>query len=97
MSDSFEIHSTEGPKIADNDVLVTGEVPRHTAYEDVGGAFFVDEECTVPDSLVDALKRYDVRRVGPCHCTGSRAVQRMQADLSDRFRLIESGTLLEFE
>jgi 7,8-dihydropterin-6-yl-methyl-4-(beta-D-ribofuranosyl)aminobenzene 5'-phosphate synthase len=44
---------TEGPeKIADG-IYVTGEIPRVTAYEDTGGPFFVDEDCSNPDMLPD--------------------------------------------
>jgi len=32
---------------------VTGQVPRMNDYEDVGGAFFVDENCQKPDQLLD--------------------------------------------
>lgn len=34
-------------------VLATGEIPRRTAYEDVGGDFFTDPACTQPDLLPD--------------------------------------------
>jgi len=32
---------------------ITGQVPRMNDYEDVGGAFFVDENCQKPDELLD--------------------------------------------
>ena len=34
-------------------LLVTGEIPRATAFEDVGGRFFLDEQCQRPDPLAD--------------------------------------------
>jgi 7,8-dihydropterin-6-yl-methyl-4-(beta-D-ribofuranosyl)aminobenzene 5'-phosphate synthase len=34
-------------------VFATGEIPRATAYEDVGGAFFLDGACRHPDPLKD--------------------------------------------
>lgn len=34
-------------------VWLTGPVPRVTAYEDTGGPFYVDADCTVPDLLQD--------------------------------------------
>jgi 7,8-dihydropterin-6-yl-methyl-4-(beta-D-ribofuranosyl)aminobenzene 5'-phosphate synthase len=34
-------------------LIVTGTIPRRTEFEDTGGAFFLDEACTQPDSLVD--------------------------------------------
>ena len=34
-------------------IFVTGEIPRVTPFEDVGGPFFLDEACRQPDPLVD--------------------------------------------
>jgi 7,8-dihydropterin-6-yl-methyl-4-(beta-D-ribofuranosyl)aminobenzene 5'-phosphate synthase len=34
-------------------LFVTGEIPRQTDFEDVGGRFFLDEHCQTPDPLVD--------------------------------------------
>jgi len=34
-------------------LTVTGPVPRRTAFEDVGGPFFLDRSCREPDPLVD--------------------------------------------
>lgn len=34
-------------------LFVTGEIPRVTEYEDTGGPFFSDEQCSRPDPLVD--------------------------------------------
>lgn len=39
-------------KIIDG-VFVTGEIPRATAFEDTGGAFFLDAEGARPDPLTD--------------------------------------------
>ena len=32
---------------------MTGQVPRMNDYEDVGGHFFIDENCQRPDELLD--------------------------------------------
>ena len=34
-------------------LFATGEIPRQTGFEDVGGRFFLDEQCQQPDPLVD--------------------------------------------
>jgi hypothetical protein len=34
-------------------VAATGAIPRDTAWEDTGGSFFLDAECTRPDPLAD--------------------------------------------
>ncbi len=37
------------------DIGITGPVPRHTAFEDTGGPFFLDIEKTTPDLITDDL------------------------------------------
>ena len=44
---------TDEPTHLAEDVFVTGEIPRRTPFEDVGGPFLLDEECAAPDSLID--------------------------------------------
>ncbi|MCW5552018.1 MAG: MBL fold metallo-hydrolase [Verrucomicrobiae bacterium] len=39
-------------------VFVTGEIPRRTDFEDVGGRFFLDEQCQQPDPLMDDQALY---------------------------------------
>lgn len=34
-------------------IFLTGEIPRETGYEDVGGPFVLDESGTVPDPIAD--------------------------------------------
>lgn len=35
------------------DFYLTGNIPRLTGFEDTGGAFFLDRDCTIPDLLLD--------------------------------------------
>jgi 7,8-dihydropterin-6-yl-methyl-4-(beta-D-ribofuranosyl)aminobenzene 5'-phosphate synthase len=44
---------TIGRTRAFDGVLVTGEIPRATTFEDTGGAFFLDADATRPDPLMD--------------------------------------------
>ncbi len=39
-------------------VYATGEVPRHTSFEETGGDFFRDAACTDPDPLADDQSLY---------------------------------------
>lgn len=150
------VWSREPTEVVEN-VLATGEIPRHTAYEDVGGAFFTDQACTKPDLLADdqalairtpqgivlllgcahsgfvntidhvarllgegqfhaviggmhligasnerikatlkALEKYDVRLIGPCHCTGATATASLWQHFTDRCRECSVGTVFEF-
>lgn len=39
-------------------VFATGEIPRHTDYEDTGGEFFLDAACHEPDPIIDDQALY---------------------------------------
>lgn len=44
---------TENPTEVMPGLFVTGQIPRNTDFEDVGGAFYVDENCHKADALPD--------------------------------------------
>jgi 7,8-dihydropterin-6-yl-methyl-4-(beta-D-ribofuranosyl)aminobenzene 5'-phosphate synthase len=46
------VWTTQPTEVLDG-VFLTGEIPRATDFEDTGGAFFLDEECTRRDPLAD--------------------------------------------
>lgn len=46
------VWTNEPTRIADH-IGVTGPIPRNTTFEDVGGPFFLDPECSTPDWIVD--------------------------------------------
>ena len=45
--------STESPMEIDDGLFVTGAIPRITDFEDTGGLFFKDQDCTVVDDIID--------------------------------------------
>ncbi len=49
---------TDGPTELFDGVYLTGEIPRRTDFEDTGGPFYLDRECTVPDPLLDDQALY---------------------------------------
>jgi len=49
---------TEASEAVCDGVRVTGEIPRRTDFEDTGGAFYLDESCTVVDPLLDDQALY---------------------------------------
>jgi 7,8-dihydropterin-6-yl-methyl-4-(beta-D-ribofuranosyl)aminobenzene 5'-phosphate synthase len=132
---SADIVPTIKPTQIAEHVWVTGPIPRRTSFEDTGGLFFVDEECSLKDPIaddqaiwmdtaegivvllgcahsgvvntldyvaelsgttqfraliggmhllnasaerleatVDAMKRYQVQIIAPCHCTGDTVI-----------------------
>ena len=53
LRDSPLAHWTTQPTEIGHGIFVTGPIPRKTSYEDVGGAFYLDENCLQPDALLD--------------------------------------------
>ncbi len=53
-----EIVETKDPVEIFDGIMVTGEVPRLTEYEDTGGPFYCDERCTQKDALLDDQSLY---------------------------------------
>jgi 7,8-dihydropterin-6-yl-methyl-4-(beta-D-ribofuranosyl)aminobenzene 5'-phosphate synthase len=47
-----------GPRDLGQGWRLTGEVPRHTGFEDTGGGFSLDPEATLPDELPDDQALY---------------------------------------
>jgi len=49
---------TEEPTEIYPGIIVTGPIPRHTDFEDVGGPFFLDAHGEIPDPLIDDQALY---------------------------------------
>jgi 7,8-dihydropterin-6-yl-methyl-4-(beta-D-ribofuranosyl)aminobenzene 5'-phosphate synthase len=157
-SNRHEIVWTRTPTEVVPGVQATGEIPRATSFEDVGGAFYQDEACQQPDPLPDdqalfvdcaaglvvilgcahsgvvntldyvsrltgrsrihavlggmhlmrasaqriaatgdALERYGVEKIAPCHCTGPQAVSYFRSRFGERVHDCPTGTGLVFE
>ena len=153
-----ELVRVEGPTEVCERFCLTGPVPRTTDFEDTGGAFFKNRNCTEPDDLTDdqaafietpagtvvvlgcahagvintlrhvqtltdsrpihtviggmhllnaspermdktvtELRRLNVQRLLPCHCTGFAAMARLWNDLPGRCLACPVGTVIEAE
>ncbi|MBN2293971.1 MAG: MBL fold metallo-hydrolase [Pirellulales bacterium] len=57
------VFSTEPTQLMKG-VYLTGRVPRRNDYEDTGGPFYLDQECTEPDPLLDDQALYIETPVG---------------------------------
>ena len=158
VREQAEIVRVEGPTEVCDGLKLTGPVPRTTDFEDTGGAFFKDPNCTEPDELIDdqaafietsagtvvilgcahagvintlrhvqtltgdlpirtviggihllnaspermaktlaELRRLNVRRLLPCHCTGFSAMARLWNEFPGRCRACPVGTVVEVE
>ncbi len=49
------LHWVSGPTLISADIGITSQVPRITAFEDTGGAFYLDAEAMLPDMIDDDL------------------------------------------
>jgi 7,8-dihydropterin-6-yl-methyl-4-(beta-D-ribofuranosyl)aminobenzene 5'-phosphate synthase len=137
-------------------VWATGEIPRRSAFEDTGGPFYTDSDCTSPDELLDdqalvlevdndvvlvlgcahagvintlnhvaelfpdrpirmvlggmhlvqasrariahtieAIRRHNVQRIGPAHCTGAEAAREFWNVLTQKCFLCNVGTRIK--
>ena len=138
-------------------LTITGQIPRVDNFEDVGGAFFLDENCQKPDRLIDdqtlfiesskglvvilgcahsgvvnildyinkltgrekihaviggmhllnagqmrinktieTLKKYDVQKVIPLHCTGQKVMEVLKNVFCDKCLLLGAGDKITF-
>ena len=138
-------------------IAITGQVPRINDYEDVGGDFFIDEDCQKPDELLDdqalfiesskglvvvfgcahsgvvntldyisnltgqnkvyaviggmhllnanqmrinktieTLKKYDVQKVIPLHCTGRKVMEVLKNVFGNKYLILGTGDKISF-
>jgi len=148
-----EVIWTEIPTQIFQGVKVTGQIPRINNFEDVGGAFFLDEDCRRKDELLDdqtlfiespkglvvvfgcahagavnilnriadlsgrknfyavmggmhlsnaseeriertitAFREYNLQRIGPAHCTGSKAIEKFKSGFPEQYFTCSAGT-----
>ena len=73
---------------------LTNDRPIHTV---IGGMHLVGAGPERLDRTVDELRRLNVRRLLPCHCTGSAAVARLWHEFPDRCEACPTGTVLQVE
>jgi len=151
-----EVIRTETPIQIFPRVTVTGQVPRINNFEDVGGAFFLDENCQKPDELLDdqtllietskglvivfgcahagvvnilhriadltekkqfyaalggmhllrasneriertkiVFQDYDLQKIGPAHCTGSKAIEKFKTAFPNQYFTCSVGTQID--
>jgi 7,8-dihydropterin-6-yl-methyl-4-(beta-D-ribofuranosyl)aminobenzene 5'-phosphate synthase len=53
-----KIIPTQKPTAITEDIWITGEIPRKHDFEDTGGDFYLDRDCTRPDQLLDDQALY---------------------------------------
>jgi len=147
---------TETPTQVFQGTTVTGQIPRVNHFENVGGAFFLDEDCQKPDEVLDdqalfiesprglviilgcghagvvnilhriadltkkkrfyamlggmhllraskeriertetVFRDYDLQKIGPAHCTGSKAVEKFKSAFPCQYFTCSAGTQID--
>jgi 7,8-dihydropterin-6-yl-methyl-4-(beta-D-ribofuranosyl)aminobenzene 5'-phosphate synthase len=67
---SKQLHWVHRPVQLSERIGLTGTIPRHTAYEDTGGPFFLDTKATRPDPIIDDLALWVRTNEGLVVCVG---------------------------
>jgi 7,8-dihydropterin-6-yl-methyl-4-(beta-D-ribofuranosyl)aminobenzene 5'-phosphate synthase len=70
---------------------VTGEEKIHMV---IGGCHLIDASDKLIQQTIDALKEFDIQRLGVSHCTGLKAGAMMAAEFGDRFFFNTAGTIV---
>jgi 7,8-dihydropterin-6-yl-methyl-4-(beta-D-ribofuranosyl)aminobenzene 5'-phosphate synthase len=65
-------------------------------YAVLGGLHLLRASDERLEETAAVLERYNVQLIGPCHCTGSRAMAFIQSRFPDRFLTCETGTCISF-
>jgi 7,8-dihydropterin-6-yl-methyl-4-(beta-D-ribofuranosyl)aminobenzene 5'-phosphate synthase len=73
---------------------LTDNQPLHTV---IGGMHLVSANRERIDKTVEALRRLDVQRLLPAHCTGFPAMARLWNEFPDRYRSCPVGTVLDID
>jgi 7,8-dihydropterin-6-yl-methyl-4-(beta-D-ribofuranosyl)aminobenzene 5'-phosphate synthase len=65
-------------------------------YAVLGGFHLGSAENERIQATADELEKLDLKFVGPCHCTGKRAVKKFAEAFGDRCQPLHTGDIIEF-
>jgi len=65
-------------------------------YAVLGGFHLWNAENKRIQATVDELKKLDLKFVGPCHCTGKKAIKKIAEAFGDRCQPLHTGDIIEF-
>lgn len=65
-------------------------------YAVLGGFHLGNAENERIQATVDELEKLDPKFVGPCHCTGKKAVKKIAEAFGDRCQPLHTGDIIEF-
>jgi 7,8-dihydropterin-6-yl-methyl-4-(beta-D-ribofuranosyl)aminobenzene 5'-phosphate synthase len=72
---------------------ITGNSKVHAV---LGGFHLISADDNRIQATVTELKKLDPKLVGPCHCTGKKAIKKIAEAFGDRYQPLHSGDSIEF-
>jgi 7,8-dihydropterin-6-yl-methyl-4-(beta-D-ribofuranosyl)aminobenzene 5'-phosphate synthase len=65
-------------------------------YAVLGGFHLIDADAKKIQATADELERVNPKFVGPCHCTGKKAIKKFAESFGDRCCPLHSGDIIKF-
>ena len=65
-------------------------------YAVLGGFHLRDADDNRIQATVDELAKFDLEFIGPCHCTGSKAINQFVKAFGDHCRPLQTGNVVKF-
>ena len=60
-------------------------------YAVIGGTHLVDADSIRMEKTIKALNKYDLQKIGTCHCTGPEKEAVLKASFGNKFFFAEAG------
>jgi len=64
-------------------------------YAVLGGTHLQVANLDRIDKTIESIKRFNVQKIGPCHCTGPKALSILSREFGDNFLFISVGSTIE--
>ena len=65
-------------------------------YAVLGGFHLISADDKRIQATIDELKKLDPEYIGPCHCTGKKAIKKMVEAFGDHYHPLRIGDIIEF-
>jgi 7,8-dihydropterin-6-yl-methyl-4-(beta-D-ribofuranosyl)aminobenzene 5'-phosphate synthase len=75
---------------------ITKMTNQKNAYAVVGGMHLINADSNRIERTIDALKKYDVQKIIPLHCTGQNGIDKIQKAFGDKCMLLHAGDKVIF-
>ncbi len=66
-------------------------------YGIIGGMHLLNAASTRISKTLEPIKKFDIRKIAPLHCTGENALNEIEKSFKDRFLSLKTGAQISFE